>query len=476
MKRGSFLLVFGIVVNVGYSQIRQPQTPQFPNMQPVMQTPQPAAMPHYDNAIVPSPNSNGKVVMGATAQDVINRSNRQGNPAIYAAVSQKQQEIDKLMKEVEAARRRLTATNNGGPMNYWTPNPERTKDFPAALTRLEDMLLGKTKLSVADAYYTVEAAYGDPYLTRQQYNNVIKESAAFIKAWMVENKLSVRDNYQTHYAIRKFMSETLTVNKTVRNNDNSTNLDVVSHAPFGYDYNDYSGEKDYRSLFLTKCLATGFGQCASMPAVYLVLAEALGVKAYLSFAPYHSFVKYPDNSGYILNYEPTSNWEISDKWYMDNMFISPEAVASGIYLDTLNSKQVVANCAFDLAVEYIKVDLTGKEDLILNALRIGTPYFPKNNNLPSLFIYSMHLKTMLREAMRRNRITSFDDIEKNPEAQQYYKEYLDNEAYIAKLGYRDVPAGMYEEMLNQQEFKGKVQQQLNINGKEKRTLFTKTGR
>ena len=413
--------------------------------------------------------------MGAIANDVINSPRQPRELAMNNAVAQKQQELEQLIRDVQTSQQRFAGNKDLAAAYYrLAPNPERTKDFPAALKRLEDMLNGRLKLSVADAYYTVEAAYGNPYLTRQQYNDIISKSAAFIKAWMIENGLNPKDNYQVQFAIQKFMSETLTVTKSSINKDLNTHLDAETHLPFYYDYNDYEGQKDYRNLFVTKCLATGFGQCASMPVVYLILAEALGVKAYLSFASYHSFVKYPDNNGNIINYEPTSNWEITDKWYKDNMFISAEAVASGIYLDTLNYKQVVANCAFDLALEYIKVDRTGDESMILNCLKVGVPHFPKNNNLPSLFIYSIHLKTMLREIMRRNGVTSLDDIDKIPVAKKYYQEYLGNEAYIVKLGYQDMPPGMYEEMLNQQEFKGEIQKGYNVSGKEKRSLFTKS--
>lgn len=458
-------------------QIRQPAMPQPAGFTPVGTSGLQPGQPATANNNIPrsgnTPQANS-VKLGATAHDVINHNNRTNTAAVDQAVFQKQQEINALINSIQAEKRYFAENKTSISQVRPVPNPERTKDFPAALKRLDDMLTGKTKLLVADAYYTVEAAYGNPYLSRQQYNDIIKESATFIKKWMLENKLNPADNYMVQYAIRKFMSETLTISNGDIKGDHGVTIGVVSHNPFHYDYNDYTGEKDYRNLFLTKCLATGYGQCASMPIVYLVLAEALGVKAYLSFAPQHSFVKYLDNDGNIINYEPTSNWEITDKWYKDNMFISSDAVANGIYLDTLNSKQVVANCAFDLAIEYIKVDLTGNEDMILNCLKVGTRYFPKNNNLQSLFIYSMHLKTMLREAMRKNNITNLDDIVKYPAAKKYYQEYLGTEAYIAKLGYQDMPAGMYEEMLNQQEFKGKIQKEYNVSGKDKKNLFSKT--
>lgn len=440
-----------------FGQIQTPQTPTFPAMQPVHQTvatqPQVQLPPSYH----------------PSTQERQKQQNQQ--LMMQQAASQKQKELQELMRDIQELQARSPATNSHP---RFTPNPERTKGFPYALQHLQDMLTGKLPLSVADAYFTIENAFGNCYVTKQQYNQIINESADFIKTWMQQNGLDAKDNYQVHYAIKRFMSETLTITKRTGKADKGTDVQTISHASFHYDYNDYSGEQDYRNLFITKCLATGFGQCASMPGVYLILAEKLGVKAYLSFAPQHSFIKHPDNSGNIVNYEPTSNWEISDKWYKDNLFISAEAVRSGIFLDTLNSRQVVANCVFDLAVQYIKVDLTGNEAFILNCLKVGTPYFPKNNNLTSLFIYSMHLKTVLREIMRKHNLKTLEDLERLPEAQPYYQEYIGNEKYIASLGYQDMPAGMYEAMLQHQEFKGKVQANLNVSGKEKRNLFVKT--
>lgn len=459
----SLAVVYIMVIDC-HGQIKSPQLPSFATMQPVYQT---SKVPPYSQ----SDNSPAQDIRRhPTAQDVIMQQNQQS--MILHTTVQKQQDLREMMGDVQEIKEWSGISNS---QRQFAPNPERTRDFPKALDHLEKMLTGKLPLSVADAYFTIENAFGDCYLTRQQFDNITTESATFIRTWMQQNGLDAKDRYQVHFAIKKFMSETLSISKGKTKGDKSESVQTTTHSPFRYDYNDYQGEQDYRNLFVTKCFATGFGQCASMPGVYLVLAEKLGVKAYLSLAPYHSFIKHPDNFGYIVNYEPTSNWEISDNWYKDNMFISAEAVRSGIYLDTLNSRQVVANCIFDLAVEYIRVDRTGNEDFILSCLKAGARYFPRNNNLPSLFVYSMHLKTMLREVMRKHNINSIEELQSLPKAKAYYKEYLGNEAYITRLGYQNMPAGLYEEMLQHQEFKGKVQSELRVTGKEKRDLFEKIG-
>lgn len=454
--KGGLTVCFILITMVCFGQ-NYPNAPQHATFQPVVGGTSQPYKPQYRS---PTP----QVSLEANAQTV---RHDQVNQAMYQTAVRKQQEVAVLMQDLQ---RSVGTTAH----RSFKPNPERTKDFYPALNYLQKMLQGDIPMSVADAYYRMEQAYGNVYLSKQQYDSVIDRSASFIKTWMLQNGLSLKDNNMVHYAIKKFMSEPLTIQHTATVNDNLSGSTLITHQPFGYDYEDYQANNDLRNTFVTKCFATGFGQCASMPLVYLILAEKLGVKAYLSLAPQHSFIKHPDNTGYMINFEPTSGWEISDSWYIDNMHISAQAVKTGIYLDTLNTQQVIAMCAFDLATLYIRVDLTGKEDLILDCLKTGIPYFPKNNNLQPLFIYGMHLKTMLRETMRKHNITNFDDLYKVPEAKALYTEYLGNEAYITKLGYEDMPAGLYEDMLEEHKLKGDDQQQRKINGKKKRNLFTIT--
>ncbi len=318
----------------------------------------------------------------------------------------------------------------------------------------------------------MENAYGNSYLSKKEYDQTIKQSVDFIKKWLVQNGHSLTDNAALHLGIQKFMSDTLAI--TVANIDNPNQAKKITHLPFYYDYQDFKGEKDFRNYFLTKCIATGSGQCNSMPAVYSSLADGLGAKAYLTFAPHHSFIKYPDNTGKLHGYEPTSNWKITDKWYQDNMFISPKAKMSGIYLDTLNKKQIVANCAIDLAFGYLQKHGAGDGSFVKECLNTAMQHFPKQNNIQVYFVYSSLLGRQLERVLYENKVTDLNDISKIPEANTLYKALLQNENTITKLGYQEQPDPLYDELMKQQEFKGKQQQEKNITGKEKRNLFIKS--
>ena len=76
--------------------------------------------------------------------------------------------------------------------------------------------------------------------------------------------------------------------------------------------------------------------------------------------------------------------------------------------------------------------------------------------------------------MRKHRIGYLSDIAKYPEAQALYNKWLENEKLINQLGYQDQPASMYEAMMKEDEFRGKIQEEYGISGKEKRSLFIKS--
>ncbi|WKZ76160.1 MAG: hypothetical protein QY303_04525 [Vicingaceae bacterium] len=488
-----------------FSQTNQTTKPQFENFEPVKTGHYFTTLPNNNGTTYQTPQQN--IPMGATAQDIINQTNSRVQGPVYTpnmtpqerqqannryiqqqmandpAYQQpnkannfsqtlnrkQQQEVADILNEVHSSEnsRRFN-------MSYYK-SPEftaKTKSYSDALQNLKEQLEGKRKLSVSDAYFVMENAYGNSYLSKKEYDQIIKQSIDFIKQWLVQNGYSLKDNDALHLGIQKFLSDTLVV--TMNNPDNPNIPKKTIHLPFFYDYEDFKGEKDFRNYFLTKCLATGSGQCNSMPAVYSSIADGLGAKSYLTFAPHHSFIKYPDNNGNIHSYEPTSNWKIGDKWYQDNMFISPKAKANGIYLDTLNKKQIVANCMIDLAFGYLQKHGAADGEFVKECIASAMQHFPKQNNIHAYFVYSSLLARQLDRILYENKITDLKDISKVPEAQNLYNALLKNEETITKLGYQDQPDPLYDELMKQHEFKGKAQQEKNISGKQKRDLFIKS--
>lgn len=483
----AFLYLSFLGIGSAYSQnmgIQNVPTPQYSN---------------YGGGNVPMPNVNGQVHLGATADDIMrqassnipfykapgdSRSTQQVNedyirqrmaqdpaynPTLRNAVSNnapisKEPEFYRLLNGVVASSRPIKSSN---PQEF----AQQTKPYTDALESLKAMLSGKKKLFISEAYYTMEQSWGTPYLTKEEFKSILKESTDFIREWMLENKLNIKDNAAINHAVQKFMGEQLSIAKTIKTNDGKQTYEVSGHQPFSYDFNDNKGAQDHRNFFLTKCLATGTGQCNSMPAVYLSLVEALGGSAYLAMAPQHSLIKYPDGNGNLRNYEATSNWSITNEWYEDNMFISATAMKNQLYLYPYDNKQIVADIVLQLALGYHRKFGAGDGRFALDCINAAKPYFPKNNNLAIYFTYSNLYGAQLVEELHANGSTSLDDIQKSPKAQNIYAQWEANEDTIKALGYVDMPKGMYEELLKYDEFRGRKQQG---DGKTKRNLFIKT--
>lgn len=378
--------------------------------------------------------------------------------------NKKQQEIRWLLAELQSTEK---------PVNYYQSGNFKTLSgsYQDAFQKLNTMLSGQQPLSVKDAYYHIESAYGEPYLTKEEYDQNIKQSADFIRTWLSQNGYNPANSDHLHLGIQQFMKNELTI--TEKRPDSDLPPKKTTHLPFFYDYADFKGEGDFRNYFVTKVFATGGGQCNGLPVVYLVLAEALGLKTYLTFAPQHSFIKYRKKDGTLHNYEPTSGWNIADQWYIDNMFISKEAQLNKIYFDTLNNKQVVANCLIDLSFGYMQKFSLGDGNFSLSCLEAAQPYFPKGNNIYYYFMRSEIVGRMLSRTLAYYKI-SIDQVEKYPDAAKLYKMLLENEAAIQKLGYVKMPETTYQKLMEEHEFKGRLQEQQNINGKEKHDLFIET--
>jgi hypothetical protein len=355
--------------------------------------------------------------------------------------------------------------------NYYSSEKFRTESasYWKAKTLLDNMLSGKAPLSLKDAFYILENAYGNTHLNYTEYNSILKKSAQFIKQWLNEHGHNAADNLSLHFGIQSFMRDTLTVSKMIQE---PSGVSKTMHVPFTYDYIDFRAEEDFRNYFVTKTLATGTGQCNSLPTMYLLLAEQLGAKAYLSYAPLHSFIKFPDNKGNIQNYEPTSHFEISDQWYAHHLRISQEAYKSKIYLDTLNKKQIVAAAMMDLAYGYLRKHGITDGVFIAECVQDAIQYFPdKVANVQGWLLRSTLLTAKLDRILQRDGIRDLKDIDKSPEAKEVYNQLRAIDQLLDELGYEELPTDMYEQLMQEQNANGRLQKE-NTDTKIKCDLFT----
>lgn len=114
-----------------------------------------------------------------------------------------------------------------------------------------------------------------------------------------------------------------------------------NNRPFRYDLDDPFGENISNKL-LSTYLATRKGNCISMPMLFIILGQKLGIDVTAATAPNHVFVKYRDDAGQWHNLEATSGAGFTrDVWMRQQFPMSDEALASGIYMRPLTKKETV---------------------------------------------------------------------------------------------------------------------------------------
>lgn len=374
---------------------------------------------------------------------------------------------EKMMKQVNESLIEDQKRNTDMVQSDHYNSPEFIADLPnytGAIDFIREMLEGKRKLSVKDAYYKAEAAFGRLQLTYEEYNTLIKSNADFIRQWLVENKYDLKNPEKLHFGIQEFMSDTLYI---------TVNGKRVRHVPYYYDYIDFQAKDDKHNYFVTKTLATGTGQCHTFPVMYLILAEALGVDAYLAYNPKHSFIRFRNNNGTVISYETTVDRFMGDAFYSQSMPVMAIAQKNKIYTHNMTKKQVVASVLYDLAANFIEEHWVSDQQIIKQCVEIAKPYFPQhgyvNGTESHLWkkIYARDLNAMVEA----RKITTESEMKKYPEIMKAYLLYVEYVKKIRALGVQDIPAEEELRMAEYMDTKGRLQTAKGIKSKEKRSLF-----
>lgn len=145
--------------------------------------------------------------------------------------------------------------------------------------------------------------------------------------------------------------------------------------PYRYDLEDPLGTKLDNKLLPTY-LSSKKGNCVTMPLLFVILGQRLGLDVAAATAPSHVFVKYRDDTGTWVNLEATSGANPArDVWIRQQLPMTDEAVANGVYLQPLTRKETVALMAETLTEYY--VDQHESEKIITLADLI-LEYYPKD--------------------------------------------------------------------------------------------------
>jgi hypothetical protein len=294
------------------------------------------------------------------------------------------------------------------------------------------MLSKKEPASFKYAVFLTENLSMQNALIYSKFDEHIGKLATLVKYWMEFNPLknyhySDSINVQKNYALYVFFRDTLKISLNPGGD--------FLHLPYTYDFNDFTGNEDWRQMFVTKLLTTHTGNCHSLPYLYKILADELNATCWLALAPNHMYISNRCQKIGWYNTELTSGDFPVDAWIMGSGYIPIQAVQNGIYMDTLSNQQSLSLCVLDLAKEYEHQVKNYFDGFIIKCCNLSLQYFPLN------------VQAMLLKAETLKRIYEKQKKEMNQTSKTTYKEMEAIYAKLFDLGYREMPDRMYIQWL-----------------------------
>jgi len=352
-----------------------------------------------------------------------------------------QRQNQQIMNEVEEYEKRTAQRNQpqsdiqmlatkGFPSQSYQ---QGTSNYYKAFEEINNMLDSNQPLNLGRAIFLIENAYYNNTLSYDDYQKTINDQVKVCNEKIREEKLNKESNLVKNMMLFRLISDTLKIKPVGMERS-------ITHYPIKYDLDDYKSEKNFDSHFVTKLMKSGSGQCMSMPLYYLVLAEKMGAKAYLSYSPHHSFVKIQDNDGAWHNLELTCNAVLSDPHYMNSGYIKAEAIRNRIYLEPMDKKEVIAQMLSELARGYY--EKYGLDNFYLNCANTAIKH--SNNHLQPLIqkaFYEERLTATLAKLLQAEKPEIMQ--QKSPEAYKHYEKTQELYNQIDNLGYEETPAAIY---------------------------------
>lgn len=312
--------------------------------------------------------------------------------------------------------------------------------YETTYIRLSQMIDDERTYNFKEAVFSVENAYFDGKLDTVFLNKKIHTLVGLCNSVLQSRELNYgerdKEKVSRYSAIFTVMSQQIPV---------VINDTLYSYKPFEYDFNDIFGHENLTSLFVSKLLATNKGNCNSMPYLYKILAEELGVTANLALAPNHIYIKHRIESVGWYNTELTSGIFPHDAWLMASGYIHLDAITNGVFLKALNNKESIALLLIDLAQSYQRKFPENDGTFILKCTQkaIETHPYLVNAWLLQAETHKKQYEKWMTQRLTKD-INAVSDI---PEAQKLMETMNQEYTKVHKMGYRTMPQEMYLDWL-----------------------------
>ena len=126
----------------------------------------------------------------------------------------------------------------------------------------------------------------------------------------------------------------------------------------------------------------------------------------------------------------------------------------------------------DLAYGYLRKHGVADGTFISECVQDAIQYFPaKVGNVQGWLLRNTLLTSKLHRILEKDGIRDLKDLDKSPEAKEVYNQLVAINQLLDELGYEELPTEMYQQIIQQQDAKGKRQKE-TTDTKTKRNLFT----
>ena len=367
-------------------------------------------------------------------------------------VEQQQNEIKQINADLNADR-----------INYSLPsysNIESTAYYRKGFDQLNK--LDPNNFSIKDATFIIENAYFEEKENYSEFHNLVKQTGNFIREKMTELNYDPNSNIAKNFMLFKFFSDTL----EIKSKD-------LKHLPFKYDFEDYMGIEDWSKMFVSKLLATGKGQCNSLPRLYLILAEEIGAEAFLSLAPNHSYIRFRDDYDNWYNVELTNGMFTTQTFILQSGYIKSEALQNEIFMQKMSSKQLLAQLLADFAMGYTRkfgYDSFAKE--VIDKSLLLDPNSISANMLKSNYLTVQFEYVANQANINPHNNQELQNIRYFPKMIELLNQVNSQYSQIDNLGYEYMPPKAYEEWLSslkdekQKQDSKELENQFNIKVKQ----------
>jgi len=314
--------------------------------------------------------------------------------------------------------------------------------YQNAFVQLSQMLDGKQKLDFKKAVFLVENAYENGNLDSVVFNQNIKFLANLTEKVIENNQLIY--NEKDSVLVKKLAGIFYVMKDSVPMINQSGKRFV--HIPFTYDFNDIFGKLDWRQMFVSKLLETHTGNCHSLPYLYKMIAQELGIgeQVHLALAPNHFYIKTRSEAYGWYNTELTSGIFPNDAWLMASGYVHLDAVVNGVYMKALDEKQSIALCMVDLAQAYQKNKFYDT-DFVIKCADKALEVYP--NLVNAMLVKTEATGHKIDNILTYKYNTDFSKVLQYEETAKMFYRLQDELKKIHQLGYRQMPEEMYLQWL-----------------------------